>query len=62
MSCSIDSRNKQSPTYEVVHETKRKLTSEISNRFLLIVKNPNAKDVSMEGDIFTVNDSAFFLI
>ena len=27
-SCSIDSRNEQSPTYEVVHETK--LTSEIS--------------------------------
>ena len=24
-SCSIDSRNKQSPTYEVVHETKESL-------------------------------------
>ena len=31
-SCSIDSRNEQSQTCEVVHETK--LTSQISNRFL----------------------------
>ena len=33
-SCSIDSRNKQSPTCEVVLWNKRILTSDISNRFL----------------------------
>ena len=51
-SCSIDSRNEQSPTSEVVHETK-KVHFRNLNRFL-VVKNLNARWLGQaEGSVWS---------
>ena len=61
-SCSIDSRNEQSPTCEVVHETR--LTSEISfptDSLLAQLAEHGAGDLEVVGSILG-RDNSFFLL